>query len=286
MTFEFVPKFAIHSVPRSGSSWLGEILNSHPAIAYLFQPLFSYRFKSALDDRSNASQIRTFFSKIAFSNDEFIRRSEDRDKGIKPTFIKKRTPEIVSYKEVRYHYILDNALRSVPEFKLIGLIRCPLAVLNSFQNAPREFRADLGWVFEQEWQFARSKNENLRENYFGYEKWKETALLFLRLREQYKGRVHIINYNSLIADPSGQAGLLFDFIGLDLHPQTKAFIDHSSQISDRFNASKKEGGVYSVFNTRSIDNSWEGKLPEKVVSYITSDLEASPLEDYLSKICP
>lgn len=38
-------KIAIHSVPRSGSTWLGEILNSSANVKYCFQPLFSYKFK-------------------------------------------------------------------------------------------------------------------------------------------------------------------------------------------------------------------------------------------------
>ncbi len=35
----------IHSVLCSGSSWLGEIINSSPNVLYQFQPLFSHEFQ-------------------------------------------------------------------------------------------------------------------------------------------------------------------------------------------------------------------------------------------------
>ena len=42
-------KIAIFSVPRSGSSWLGQIFNSHEDVSFRMQPLFSYSHKSALN---------------------------------------------------------------------------------------------------------------------------------------------------------------------------------------------------------------------------------------------
>ena len=43
------PVFAF-GVPRSGTSWFGELFNSSPRVAYRFQPLFSYAFKDAIKD--------------------------------------------------------------------------------------------------------------------------------------------------------------------------------------------------------------------------------------------
>ena len=44
-------RIAIHSVPRSGSSWLGQILNSSLKVCFRFQPLFSYAFKDYLNEK-------------------------------------------------------------------------------------------------------------------------------------------------------------------------------------------------------------------------------------------
>ena len=58
-------RIAIHSVPRSGSSWLGQILNSSPKVCFRFQPLFSYAFKDYLNEKSSQEDIMTFFEQIA-----------------------------------------------------------------------------------------------------------------------------------------------------------------------------------------------------------------------------
>ena len=44
---KYIP-VAIHGVPRSGTSWIGEIINSSPNVLYKFQPLFSYALKDFL----------------------------------------------------------------------------------------------------------------------------------------------------------------------------------------------------------------------------------------------
>ena len=39
----------ITGVARSGTSWIGQIIDSSPEVVYRFQPLFSYAFKGFLD---------------------------------------------------------------------------------------------------------------------------------------------------------------------------------------------------------------------------------------------
>ena len=55
---------AIHSVPRSGSTWLGQIFNSHPKVNFRYQPLFSYAFKDYLNEASSSEDIEAFFKNI------------------------------------------------------------------------------------------------------------------------------------------------------------------------------------------------------------------------------
>ena len=103
-------KIAIHSVPRSGSTWLGNIFNSHPKVSFKYQPLFSYAFKGYLTEVSNAESINSFFCEIQLSTDSFINQIEGIEKGIIPDFKKEDTPTHVCYKEVRYHNVLENML--------------------------------------------------------------------------------------------------------------------------------------------------------------------------------
>jgi hypothetical protein len=39
----------ISGAARSGTSWLGQILDSSPDVAYRFQPFFAYAFKNFVD---------------------------------------------------------------------------------------------------------------------------------------------------------------------------------------------------------------------------------------------
>ena len=110
---------AIHSAPRSGSSWLGTLFNAHPNIVYKFQPLFSYEFKNALDENSPKEEISLFFEKIATCKSDFLDQSEEKKRLISPNF-KKETIKAILYKEVRYifdcHLYYDS---QVSEFSSI-----------------------------------------------------------------------------------------------------------------------------------------------------------------------
>src|SRR5690606_23644306 len=122
---------AIHSVPRSGSTWLGSIFDSHPNVVYKHQPLFSYAFKDFLKPDSNSGQIDTFFRNISTSQDDFLDQVVGKRQGLIPSF-QKGTPLMVVYKEVRYHHILRNMLEQSKSIKVVGLIRNPLAALYSW----------------------------------------------------------------------------------------------------------------------------------------------------------
>ena len=268
---------AIHSVPRSGSSWLGEIINSHPCVTYKFQPLFSYELKSAISDTSGKDELERFFSTLAATNSEFLDQTRDRENGTKPRFRKANATHLV-YKEVRYHYVLENLFRKLDSFRAILLIRCPLATLASFMSAPREFRKDLGWDFAREWRFAQSKNGNRREDYFGYEKWKEAGLQFLNLNSRFPERALIINFNDLIANPLETTAKMFDFLGLEVHEQTRAFL------AER--AAERPRTPYSVYNFKDADGAWKDLLASEIHDYVIEDLRATPLRDFLSVSIP
>ena len=140
-------RVAIHAVPRSGSSWLGQILNSSEKVCYRFQPLFSYAFKDFLNEHSTKKEILTFFDKITRSNDNFLLQTDKINSGEYPIFRKEESFSHVVYKEVRYHHILENILKQDQEIKVIGLIRSPFAVISSFLHSPRVNLVSLGNVF-------------------------------------------------------------------------------------------------------------------------------------------
>jgi hypothetical protein len=255
-------KIGIHSVPRSGSNWLGAILDSHPDVLYKHQPLFSYRFKGFLNEHSSTKEIDKYFLKITNTADDFIDRKEKKTQGLVPDFNKNKIYSTLAYKENRYHYILNNLLHKKDNIQIIGLIRNPLSVISSWIKAPREFDID-NWKVEEEWRSAPKKNQQKREEYFGYEKWKEIIFLFERLQNRYPNQFYLLNYETLLHHKTDATKDVFSFCGLNLHQQTINFLERSSSIH-------KEN-TYAVFKTKKRDDGWKKNLPEYIIDAIMKD---------------
>ena len=266
---------AIHGVPRSGTSWLGEIFNSSPHTIYKFQPLFSYKFKDFLTSSSNREDIQKFFNLLAQTQDDFIDRTEQRKNLILPTFSKEKITHIV-YKEVRYHNILSNLMKKNDSLYLVAIIRNPFSVIQSWFNALREFRHDLEWNILEEWRYACKKNMNKEEEFYGYEKWKEAARIFLKLQNKYPNRVYILKYHQLLVDPLSKIQNLFDFCQIPLTKQTQTFLRDSSIYSN--------SDTYSVYRVKQTDDTWRETLHPKIIAEITNDLKNSELKDFCTTV--
>lgn len=268
-------RVAIHSVPRSGSTWLGELFNSNPDVIYKYQPLFSYAFKSKLTPSSSKNDIIQFFKAIAVKEDDFLDQKEARKNGKMPVFEKANNYTTIVYKEVRYHHILENLLKQDSEIKIIGLIRNPFAVIHSWLNAPKEFRKDLGWNELEEWRFAPKKNLNKPEEFNGFEKWKEVASLFLRLEKEFPNQLKIVYYNDLLNKTENTIIELFQFCNLSFTEDTKNFITES-QI-------KENQDAYSVYKTKLNDDEWKDSLNPIIFKEIEKELMNTELEKYCNK---
>ena len=267
-------KLAIHSVPRSGSTWLGQIFNSNPNVAYRYQPLFSFAFKDRLNEYSSPEEIETFFGDILLSRDEFLLQTGKKKLASSyPVFQKNENPTHIIYKEVRYHHIIQNLLNMDETIRVIGLVRNPMGVLNSWFNSPREFRWDLGWDPLIEWREAPLKNQNRKEDFFGFEKWKEVALMFLRLKEDFPERFYLLKYDELLKNPIGITRKLFSFAGLELTPVTEKFLLESRMKDDHEN--------YGVYKSHKADVHWKKTLDSRIVESIHTDLKNTILEQFI-----
>ncbi|MFB6317429.1 sulfotransferase [Saccharicrinis sp. FJH54] len=266
-------RIAIHSVPRSGSSWLGSIFDSHPNVAYRFQPLFSYTHKSQLRPKSSFDDINTFFEDILNTKDSLVLQKEAISNKLVPEFTKNEPTHIV-YKEVRYHHILENLLKTDPEIKVIGLVRNPCAVINSWIKAPKEFRKNEGWKIKDEWRCAPKKNADKPEEFNGFEKWKEVTLLFHKLNAEFPERFYLLKYDSLLQNTQNAVEQLFNFCDLEVPEQTSSFITASRSIHNSDNS-------YSVYRIKDNDLNWENELPNAISSQIKEELKRTQLEIYL-----
>lgn len=260
---------AIHSVPRSGSTWLGEIINSSPIVKYCYQPLFSYAFKDALSENSTEIDISNFFNAISVSDDEFISQLSSRETGRLPKFRKSYPLTHTAYKEVRYHHLLPNLLASSTDLKTILLVRNPVEVMNSWICAPKEF--DPSWNIRDELFEATRKNLSQKENFYGLRLWADTAHRFENLANKYPERVYLVNYLHLKTDPLGITKNLFDFCDIQLSDQTYDFIAISSKTIDDDKYSVFRGGAGS-----------EITLEQSIICTIEKYATQRGLQHYLS----
>ncbi|MDO6758740.1 sulfotransferase domain-containing protein [Tamlana sp. 2_MG-2023] len=263
-------RIAIHSVPRSGSSWLGSIFDSSPHVAYRLQPLFSYTHKGQIGEQANLYEINAFFADIYNTEDEFVLQRDSKLRGIIPRFEKDEISHIL-YKEVRYHNVLKNLLEKDKELKVIGLIRNPFSVISSWLKAPKEFKKELGWVVDEEWRWAPKKNKGKVEEFNGFEKWKEVVFLFLKLKQKFPEQFYLLEYEDLISNKKVQIEKLFSFSDLEIHEQTLGFLENSSKKNDK--------DAYSVFKIKKHDEDWKEELPKNIIEDIKGDKEYQILNE-------
>jgi hypothetical protein len=254
-------KIVIHGVPRSGTTWLGSIFDSHPRVKYVFQPLFSYAFKNFISEESSTDEIQSFYNKLAITDDDFCLQKDAKNRGIVPDFKKHVPPSYLVYKEVRYHNILPNLFEQDKDVFGVFLIRDPVEVLTSWINAPKEF--DPSWSIHQEWLTAAKKNKNKPEEYYGYQRWKEAANSFLDLQVKYPNRVHVLNYQNLKSNPKHEIETIFRKFKISLDERVNQFIIQSQSVSHQ--------NPYSVFKKNDMRQKGWRELPTEIVDKIRSD---------------
>ena len=258
-------KVAIFSVPRSGSSWLGQIFNSHPNVEYKFQPNFAYSFNYSLTENSSKFQIKEFYEQLIKTQDHFVNAeiTISTQKGLQ---FKKETASTLVFKETHYINVLENLLQN-SETRIIGLVRSPFAVINSWVKIPKEFNPE--WSIKEEWKDGSKKNQNRNYNFFGFNKWKEATKLFLRLQKEFPEKFKILNYSDLLDRKEEITEDIFSFCSLEFSDQTKLFLNQSNKIED--------ADAYSVFKKKDNDDGWKDELPNFIIEEIMGDKEFQEL---------
>ena len=251
----------IFGVPRSGTSWLGQIFNSSPQTKYSYQPMFTDIFLDCIHPRSTADEIKTYMDRIFMSEDDFLSQDDGKQKG-KPLSFSKKNIDTFVFKEVMFLYMIPVFLRHLKNMKIVFIIRNPVDVLTSWYNAPREFYPE--WDIYEEWQFAQTKNAFLPERYYGYYKWKESVKLAYEILRQYPNQFVIVRYEDLDKNPIEKTKELFSFADIKYSEQTELFIKKSKSIT--------ENDPYSVFRSNSTRNIGKKSLPKTIVQAIRKDL--------------
>lgn len=260
-------KIAIFGVPRSGTTWLSQIFNSHKGVALRFQPLFSYGHKGSLQPSASREDIDIFFSDIYHSNDDFALMQAKTFDAF-PKFYKSAN-EAIAFKETKYINLAETLLEN-SDTKVIAIVRNPLSVLSSWINAPKEYSSD--WILEDEWRFAPSKNSG-NEDYYGFERWKEATELFHDLEKRFPEKFLIVEYQDLNSNTYSTTEKMFSFCELTIGEQTNEFISESK--------SRHDSDPYSVFKRKLCDDSYKEALPIELINTVKKELSGTPLEKYI-----
>jgi hypothetical protein len=257
---------ALFGVPRSGTSWIGQIFNSSPKVAYRYQPIFAYSFNGFIDTHSSSKDITQFYQKLLTTNDPFVCQLRNISGNETPQFAKQEITHLV-WKEVRYLNIIKILIQRSAT-RVIGIVRHPCGVINSWVNAPREFKSS--WDILEEWRFADKKNSGEHE-FYGYERWLKATNLFLNLENNYPDQFKIIVYEDLINNLFPKIKLLFEYAGLEVTEQTEEFLFRSTSVTSN--------DPYGVYKKNKSGYEWKNQLNATIIENILKDKRYQELNE-------
>jgi hypothetical protein len=203
----------VYGAPRSGTTYLEQILNAHPAIYISNETRVFAWLHHALtltqDDQLVSSHRETFVEHLRAAFPQMIRG-----------FYRRLTPEARYWGDKNPHYAdplnrgcLETVAELFPQSRFICIIRDGRDVVTSLMRRQAEGRP---WVTFDE----------------AHDTWK-WHVHYGRLFSQKlpNDRYFEIRYEDLVADDVVQAAQLFRFLGIEFDPAVKAFCEaqHASR---------------------------------------------------------
>ena len=258
-------------MPRSGTSWLSQILDSSPDVRFRLSPIFSWAFKNAVDESSGREAYDRVFEGAYASDDEFMNQTARRAAGEYPTFARKaERPGTLVIKQTRFHNLLERMLELYEELRVVVIVRHPCGAIHSWLTTPREFPA--GADPAAEWRTGACRKTGFGE-FWGFDDWKAVTTLHLRLAERYPRRVLIVRYEDLVTDPEGTTDRIFSFVGLPVSKQTVEFLATSQ--------GRHHDHPHAVFKRPAVKDRWRSELDAAIARTIVAEVRGTELERFL-----
>ncbi len=258
-------------MPRSGTSWLAQILASHPDTCLKLCPLFSYEFKNALGPTSSKDDWHDLFARVYSTKGQYLDQDFLRKDGLVPRFaIKSGEPDVLVIKSNRFHDIVAKAVSMGVDAKFLFIVRDPISTISSWLFNPMEFPE--GCNLQDEWRTGACRKTAAGE-YWGFEDWKYVTSLHQKLARQYPEVVRLISYEALLDNLNEIVEEVFDWIGLDVHEQTQQFLVDSR--------SQHDTNPRSVFKSPDSLDTYRERLPAKIQEAIISELDGTELQRFL-----
>ena len=261
----------VNGLPRSGTSWLCQIVDSSEEVEFRMAPLFSFQFRNTMQISDTEERWKQYFADVYNSDDEWMAQMNRRKIGSFPTFEKKLTPPpFLAIKDVRHHNFIEHLLALNIDLKVLHIIRDPRAAIHSWLANPKEFPQDADPMLNWRSGSIRKINEN---EFWGFDDWIKLSRMYSDLQARYPEKVHIIRYEELVENPTDETKEFFKKLGLEFQEQTKSFLMSST--------SGNSGDPFSVFKDKTVLDKWRTGLDPKIASEIELVLRGTDLEKYL-----
>ncbi|MGB0953860.1 MAG: sulfotransferase family protein [Planctomycetota bacterium] len=258
-------------MPRSGTTWLSQVFEAHPATLVRLSPNFSYALKGQLTPTSTPSTWREVLGAAASSDDAFLTQDWRRQRGDLPRHQGKKDAQHLVIKDTRYFEVYRGGMKSLPDARCLFVVRNPCAALNSWMQSA-EFPSEA--LFLDEWLDGQCRKTSGEGEYWGFEDWCLQARLFLDLQKQNPKRFRVFPFEEMVRDPAANLKKLFAFVGMELTEEVLSFVKQSH--------ASHEGDGYSVFkDPRHVLDRWRETFPAAIAEDITKRLAGTDLETYL-----
>lgn len=265
------PVVIVAGMPRSGTTWLGQIFDSHPEVAYRVCPLFCYSLKDAVAAESPRAEWSEVFRRAFLEPSDYMLDIRGRLAGDLPAFSQKTVPPSRLVLKFDHHQdLVGRALELFANLRVVALVRNPCAAIDSWLRAPKEFPQDADPLLH--WRDGRIK-KRWRGDHFGFDDWVRLATEFLALERRHPGRAEVIRYEDLVRGGAAVAEPLLARCGLASHPATAAFIRESQ--------ARHSDATYGVFKDPRVVEAWRERLPGRIRAEIERELSGTPLEVFL-----
>jgi hypothetical protein len=290
---------AILGTGRSGTTWLGSIINAHPRIAYRFEPFHRDSQGSQVSAFMNAmtignfteQQIPTLYNELIHANPltekaPFFPKEDVATKGIellwkasrilpllRPLFSTLYTPRdnrLLVFKEVTFEDEMD-CLLSLKEIPVIYLVRHPSATVASLLRGQAGGKMPRGRLTVVESLVKKHSTELAEE--FGDQidsmddvelnavLWRIDTEKAIRALDKY-GHGYLLTYEQLCDDAYVHVRKICSEFGLDFHPQMEQFLDSLYSSETVIDSSPKDvrDSYFTVFrDPRKTKDEWKKK---------------------------
>ena len=257
----------VTGMPRSGTSWIAQMLAAHPDVRLKLSPLFSYEFKDRLDARARTAEWRRLFQAVYDTPSDYMDQGFLRRTGAVPHFPERRPqPAVLAIKATRHHHLTRHLLEACPEISWFAVVRHPCATIHSWLSNPLEFPA--GAAPAAEWRSGACRKQGSGE-FWGFDDWMTVTTMFADLAERHPDRFMLVEYERVVTAAEPAMREILARIGLDMHPQVVRFIRDSQ--------AAHSADHRSVFKEPAVAERWRTELDPDIRRHIEADLAGSPL---------